>query len=133
MKKIIVISSVVIFLGIIFYLSFTVYQMMPPNRAYCEIGSRWASSDPDIVYWVNPDGSMKGEMKYNGKTIKLRVGSMENFVSFTADNGTNVSYESDLSIHTGIRKSSDTKIVLYIIGTNIPGYKYKQITFIRSQ
>ena len=132
-KKIIIISTVIVFFGIISFSLFTAYQKLNPDRAYREIGSRWVSSDPNIIYWVNPDGLMRGTMKYNGKAIKLLVGSHENSVTFTADNGTAMSYDSDLSFSAGIRKSSDTKIVLQVYGSNIPDFKYKQITFTRSQ
>ncbi|MDF2567795.1 MAG: hypothetical protein K0R90_1251 [Oscillospiraceae bacterium] len=131
MKKgiIIIVSCLVV----ISFLSYSINQKFFPNRAYQEPGSRWVSTDPDIVYWVNQDGLIKGEMKYNGKTMKINIAPIRNVVRFSVDNGTNIGHDTDLSFRTGIKKSSNNKIVLQVYSTNIPGYDDKKITFIRSK
>ena len=95
--------------------------------------STWYSSDPDIWFIVNEDGTTKGELKYNDEVTDIEVNRVQGWLGISVIyimQYDDYSGEGDL-IGTSIRTSSNTKLVLDVKSSTIQGFDVKQIIFIR--
>lgn len=110
------------------------------DAAFHDPGSIWKSSDPDIWFTVNEDGENLGEFNYNGKKLKIGIGSNGNVVAILlieADSESELQEIIDgkggTLISTSIQSCSKTKLVLKVFRSNLPDLSVKQIVFTRSQ
>ena len=123
-------------------LLFTRYYMSPnqyADAAFQMPGSTWKSTNPDMWFTVNEDGTNEGELNYSGKTIKICNGYRGGILNILV---TDAGGEPELAkimqeqggtlIATIIHSCSKTKLVLDVYSSNLPDITVKQIIFTKS-
>ena len=110
------------------------------NAAIHTPGSIWKSSSPEIWFIVNEDGSETGEYNYNGKILKIDIGTVGGALGILISNDDgNKEFErikhdkGGSLISTSIQSCSKTNLVLKVIRSNLPDFHDTQIIFTRSQ
>ena len=98
------------------------------------LGSIWQSSNPEMWFAFNVDGTTEGELIYNSEVIRIIV------VNRPAWNGIGLMgfWREGVASHTdgcliecvGIF-TSDTKIILQVRISHLPDFNEEQIVFIR--
>jgi len=98
-------------------------------------GSTWQSSNPDMWFTGNADGTKRGELRYNDEVIEIEVDSRDGWVGLSivefwvqgVDN-----FNEGCLIRTSVSSSSKTKLVLNVRYCTLQGFDEEQIVFIRS-
>lgn len=96
------------------------------NAAFHTKGSTWKSSNPDIWFTVNEDGTNSGELNFNGKMQKIQIGSIGGYEDiFAVEAGGNEEIERIMHDHgrlmrTSIQSCSKMKLVLKVTNNYLP-------------
>ena len=113
------------------------FKQISLDKAIHQPGYTWVSSNPDI-WFIDGESGMYGEFNYNGKLIKIAVGTLWNeAVILVEDTGGDpvleniVKYEGRSIICLSIHSFSKIQLVYDVVYCSLPDFNEKQIVFVR--